>query len=55
MEPAAARPRHEATDHDDRPVHSWRVARLTGLGIPWPQAQAAAPEGHTQQKQARHT
>ena len=42
MEPAPARPRHEAINHDDRLVHEWRVARLTGLGIPWPLARAAA-------------
>src|SRR6516162_10157769 len=42
MEPAPAIPRHEAIDYDDRLVHRWRVARLTGLGVPWPLAQAAA-------------
>jgi len=42
MEPAPARPRHEAIDHDDLLVHEWRVTRLTRLGIPWPLAQAAA-------------
>jgi hypothetical protein len=42
MEPASAPPRHEAIDHDYRLLHTWRVARLTGLGIPWPLAQAAA-------------
>jgi hypothetical protein len=35
MEPALARPRHEAVDHDDLLVHEWRVTRLTRLGIPW--------------------
>ncbi len=25
---------HEAVDRDDLPVHAWRVARLTRLGIP---------------------
>jgi hypothetical protein len=25
---------HEAVDHNDLLVHTWRVARLTGLGIP---------------------
>ena len=44
MEPAPARPRHEAIDHDDLPAHEWRVTRLTRPGIPWPLAQAAA--GH---------
>jgi hypothetical protein len=42
MEPAAAIPRREAIDHNDLLVHEWRVARLTGLGIPWGLAQAAA-------------
>jgi hypothetical protein len=44
MEPALARPHDEAIDHDDRPVHEWRVTQLTRLGIPWSLAQAAA--GH---------
>ena len=42
MEPAPAIPRPEAIDDDDRLVRRWRVARLTGLGVPWPLAQAAA-------------
>ena len=42
MEPAPARPRHEAIDDDDLLVHEWRVRQLTGLGIPWSLAQAAA-------------
>ena len=41
MEPAPARPRHEAID-DDLVVHEWRVRQLTGLGIPWSLAQATA-------------
>jgi hypothetical protein len=44
MEPAPARPRHEAIDHDDRLVHRCRLALLTALGIPRPLAQATA--GH---------
>jgi hypothetical protein len=45
MEPALARPRHEAIDDDDDLlVHEWRVRQLTRLGIPWSLAQAAA--GH---------
>jgi hypothetical protein len=32
MEPAITG--HEAVDHDDLLVHTWRVARLTRLGIP---------------------
>ena len=35
--------RHETIDKQD-PVHEWRVARLTRLGIPWPMAEAVA--GH---------
>ena len=44
MEPAPARPRHEAIDEDDLLVHEWRVTQLTRLGIPWSVAQAFA--GH---------
>jgi hypothetical protein len=44
MEPAPARPPHEAIDHDDLLVHQWRVTQLTQLEIPWPLAHAAA--GH---------
>ena len=33
MEPALARARREAIDHDDRLVREWRMARLSGLGI----------------------
>jgi hypothetical protein len=44
MEPVAARPRHEAVDHDDVLVREWRVRQLTGLGISWSLARAAA--GH---------
>ena len=32
MEPAITG--HEAVDHDDLLVHTWRVARFTRLGIP---------------------
>ena len=42
MEPVPARPRHEAIDDDDLPVHEWRVTQLTRLGIPSSLAQAAA-------------
>ena len=42
MEPAAAIARREAIDHDDRLAHRWRMARLTGLGVLRPPAQAAA-------------
>ena len=42
MEPAPARPRHEAIDHDDQLVHKWRLALLTALGIPSPLAQVTA-------------
>jgi hypothetical protein len=33
---------HEAVEHDDLPVHTWRVARLTRLGIPGPLAETYA-------------
>jgi hypothetical protein len=42
MEPAPARSRDEAIDHDDLLVHEWRVTQLTRLGIPWSLAQSAA-------------
>ena len=38
----AATTGHEAVDHDDLVVHDWRVARLTGLGVPRPLAEAYA-------------
>ena len=50
MEPAPARPRHEAIDHDDRLVHKWRLALLTAPGIPSPLAPATA--GHVDWHQA---
>ena len=42
MEPAPARPRHEAIGHDDLLGHVWRVTQLARRGIPWPLAQAVA-------------
>ena len=35
---------HEAVNHDDLLVHTWRVAQLTRLGIP--QSLAEAYAGH---------
>jgi hypothetical protein len=32
----------EAVDLESQLVHEWRVTRLTGLGIPWPVAEADA-------------
>jgi hypothetical protein len=32
-------PAHEAVDYEKLLVHNWRVARLTGLGIPGPLAE----------------
>jgi len=32
----------EAIDRENQLVHEWRVTRLTGLGIPWPMAEAEA-------------
>jgi hypothetical protein len=49
MEPATARPRHEAIDHDDVLVHGWRVTQLTRLGVPWSLAQTAADHVDWQQ------
>jgi hypothetical protein len=48
MEPAITG--HEAIDHDDLLVHTWRVARLTRLGIPalllsWTSAVVNSPTG----------
>jgi hypothetical protein len=42
MEPAPARARRDAIDHDDRLVREWWMARLSRLGIPWALARAAA-------------
>jgi len=33
---------HEAIDHDDFLVHSWRVAQLKRLGVPGPLAEVYA-------------
>ena len=46
MEPTTAR--HDAIDHDDLPVHNWRVAQLKRLGIPGPLAEVYADhlDGH---------
>ena len=35
-------PAHEAVDYEKLLVHNWRVARLTGLGIPGPLAEVNA-------------
>jgi hypothetical protein len=35
-------PAHEAVDYEKLLVHNWRVARLTGLGIPGPLAELKA-------------
>ena len=42
MEPATARPRRQAIDHDDLLVHEWRAAQRARLGIPWSLARAVA-------------
>ena len=39
---AASEPAHEAVDDEKLLVHNWRVARLTGLGIPGPLAEVNA-------------
>jgi hypothetical protein len=45
MEPAITG--HEAVDHDDLLVHTWRVARLTRLGIRrcWPRSTPTTSTG----------
>jgi hypothetical protein len=40
MEPPALG--HDAIDHDESPVHNWRVSQLTRLGIPGPLAELYA-------------
>jgi hypothetical protein len=35
-------PVQNGTDRDDRAVHSWRVSRLTELGVPEPTAEEVA-------------
>jgi hypothetical protein len=42
MEPAPARPRHEAIDHDDLLVHECRVTQPSGWGSKWSLARSAA-------------
>lgn len=42
MERTPATGRHEAIQHDDRPVHQWRMAQLRRLGIPRPLADVVA-------------
>ena len=42
-------PAHEAVDYEKLLVHNWRVARLTGLGIPGPLAEVNA--GHLDRHQ----
>src|SRR5215469_8704490 len=42
MGPAPARARREAIDHDVGLVREWPIAGLSGLGIPWALARAAA-------------
>ncbi len=34
---------HEAIDHDEPFVHSWRVSQLKRLGIPGPMAETILP------------
>jgi hypothetical protein len=42
MQPIGAIPRHEAIDHDELPVRTWRVSQLRRCGIPGPLAGAYA-------------
>jgi hypothetical protein len=41
MQPALIRPRHEAIDHDDLPVHERRAARPAA---PFPRAGNSSPQ-----------
>jgi hypothetical protein len=42
MEPTQAVAYHEVIEHDEYPVHQWRVTQLKRLGIPGPLAEADA-------------
>ena len=42
MEPTQAAARHETIEHNERPVHQWRMAQLARLGIPRPLADVVA-------------
>jgi hypothetical protein len=42
MEPTQAVACHEVIEHDEYPVHQWRVIQLKRLGIPGPLAEADA-------------
>ena len=42
MEQALTSTAHMTAGDDYHLVHEWRVGRLIRLGVPWPQAQAAA-------------
>jgi len=48
-------PAHEAVDYEKLLVNNWRVARLTGLGIPGPLAEVNAGhlDGHQVARLAR--
>jgi hypothetical protein len=42
MQLTRASVRHETIEDDERPVHQWRLAQLTRLGIPRPLADVVA-------------
>ena len=42
MKPTQAAARLETIEHDERPVHQWRLAQLARLGIPRPLANVVA-------------
>jgi hypothetical protein len=42
MEPTQAAARHERIEHNEPPVHQWRMAQLARLGIPRPLADVVA-------------
>jgi hypothetical protein len=42
MQLTGASARHETIEHNEQPVHEWRLAQLTRLGIPRPLADVVA-------------
>jgi hypothetical protein len=42
MQPTRASDRPETIEHDERPVHQWRLTQLARLGIPRPLADVVA-------------
>jgi hypothetical protein len=44
MQPTRASARPEIIEYDNQPVHQWRLAQLTRLGIPRPLADVVADQ-----------